>query len=95
MERRRVLLTVLGMALLLAACSAGVNQAVDVPGPDKEIAGFWTGIWHGIIAPITFLISLFSDNVNVYEVHNSGNWYDFGFVAGFMLIPGGSHSARS
>jgi hypothetical protein len=48
------------------------------------------GLWHGFIAPITFFISLFSDNVNIYEVHNSGNWYDFGFVVGAgLLLSGG------
>jgi len=43
---------------------------------------------------LTHLISLFTDTVNVYEVHNSGNWYDFGFVFGLSIIFGGSHGAR-
>jgi hypothetical protein len=33
-----------------------------------RFAGFWLGLWHGIICPVTFLISLFNDNVNIYEV---------------------------
>lgn len=53
------------------------------------MAGFWLGLWHGIIAPVTFLISLFTDNVNIYEVHNNGNWYDFGFVLGAGILFGG------
>ena len=67
------------MALLLAACAAGPNQLVDT-GPDP--AGFWLGLWQGLISPITFIVSLFTTNVNVYEVQNNGNWYDFGFMLG-------------
>ncbi len=44
---------------------------------------------HGVISPITFIISLFTDNVNLYEVFNSGNWYDFGFMFGVSIIFGG------
>jgi hypothetical protein len=27
--------------------------------------------------------------VNIYEVHNDGNWYDFGFVLGAGILFGG------
>jgi hypothetical protein len=68
-----------GTALLLAACAAGPNELVDT-GPDP--AGFWLGLWQGLISPITFIMSLFTPNVSVYEVQNNGNWYDFGFMLG-------------
>ena len=44
------------------------------------------GLWHGIITPVTFVISLFNENVNIYEVHNNGNWYNFGFVFGLSIV---------
>jgi hypothetical protein len=91
-KRKGFLAIVILMVLLLAACAAGVNPEVDLAGDDGEIAGFWTGLWHGIILPFTFLVSLFSDNVNVYEVFNSGAWYDFGFVMGAGVFLGGSGS---
>lgn len=75
--------------LLLAGCAAGTNPTVDVLDPDGKSARFWSGLWHGVISPVTFIISLFSDNVNVYEVYNSGNWYNFGFMFGVSLIFGG------
>jgi hypothetical protein len=34
-------------------------------------------------------VSLFSKNVNVYEVHNNGSWYNFGFVLGAGLFLSG------
>lgn len=64
-------------------------------GPEGGPAGFWLGFWQGVIAPITFIVSLFTDSVNVYEVHNNGNWYNFGFVLGAgILLSGGAAGAR-
>ena len=80
-------------ALLLASCAAGPN---DVAQTSTAAAGFWLGLWHGLISPVTFPISLFNENVSIYEVHNNGNWYDFGFMLGVSLVfsgPAGSGSA--
>ncbi len=77
------------MIVLLTACAAGANPAVDVPADDGNVAGFWLGLWHGIIIPVTFIVSLFSDTVSIYEVHNNGGWYDFGFVLGAGVFLGG------
>ena len=44
---------------------------------------------YGMIAPIAFLISLFSERVSMYEVHNSGGWYNLGFLLGAAMIWGG------
>lgn len=70
--------------------AAGPNEMVKTENPDGNVAGFWQGLWHGIIAPVTFVVSLFNENVGVYEVHNSGGWYDFGFILGMMIVFGGS-----
>lgn len=79
--------------LLLSSCAAGPNPAA---GTGEEPAGFLLGLWHGIILPVTFVISLFTDDVSVYEVVNNGNWYDFGFFLGVMLsLGGGGAGARS
>jgi hypothetical protein len=77
------------LAILLAACAAGTNPEVAIPDASGDVAGFWMGLWHGIIAPVTFVISLFTDDVNLYEVHNGGNWYDLGFVLGAGILFGG------
>lgn len=85
----RYLLLGLLVMLVLAACAPGTNPDVGVAAPDGGVAGFWLGLWHGIISPITFVISLFTDGVSLYEVHNNGNWYDFGFVLGAGILFGG------
>jgi len=89
--RRALLAAGLVLAVLaLAACAAGANSAVDTPAADGDVAGFWMGLWHGLILPITFIISLFTESVSVYEVHNSGGWYDAGLVLGAACSLGGS-----
>jgi hypothetical protein len=84
-------LRVLGVLLLLtlASCAAGPNTQRSVADAAGHVAGFWLGLWHGIIAPITFIISLFTNHVNVYQIHNNGNWYNFGFVLGAGILFGG------
>ena len=95
MTKKRLLLVFIAILamFLLAGCAAGTNPTVDIPDVDGKSAGFWSGLWHGVISPITFIISLFSDNVNIYEVYNSGNWYDFGFMLGVSIIFGGGARA--
>ena len=75
--------------LIIAACTAGANDLVNTVRAENEVAGFWLGLWHGIIAPVTFIISLFKDTISIYEVHNNGAWYNFGFLFGVMAISGG------
>lgn len=97
MKNKHVIYLFAGMmVLLLVSCLAGPNTVTDVPSPsDNKVAGFFMGLWHGIIAPVTFFISLFFDSVSMYEVHNSGGWYDFGFVLGAgILFGGGSRAAK-
>ncbi|OPY92148.1 MAG: hypothetical protein A4E73_01428 [Syntrophaceae bacterium PtaU1.Bin231] len=84
--------------LLLASCAPGPNTLRGTQDEAGKVAGFWKGIWHGFITPITFIVSLFNKNVNVYESRNSGGWYNFGYVLGLSMIFGGggrgSHGVR-
>ena len=88
-KRALAMVLVLGSVLLLAACAAGPNDVAGTAAADGDVAGFWLGLWHGLSVVITFVISLFTDSVSVYEVHNNGGWYDFGFILGLMISLGG------
>jgi hypothetical protein len=66
---------------------AGPGSRFQVPGAIP--AGFWAGLWHGLISPITFLVSLVNPNVRIYETNNRGRWYDFGFIVGVSGAFGG------
>lgn len=86
---------VLGVVLMLAGCAPGMNQLTNTPSPQGTVAGFGRGLWNGFISPVTFIISLFNKNVQIYEVHNNGGWYNFGFILGAMIIfGGGSRGSR-
>lgn len=75
------------LSILVAYCTAGPNSAA---GQGANVAGFWLGLWQGFIAPITFLVSLFNHSVGIYEVHNNGGWYNFGFLLGVSIFFSGS-----
>jgi hypothetical protein len=93
-------LTLLVLLLLLmnilAGCATGNNQYKGTANEHNLVAGFWLGIWQGFIAPFMFVASLFKSSLNIYEVHNNGAWYNFGYLFGLAsFFGGGGHgSAR-
>ena len=81
------LLIFIPLLLLLTSCAAG-----DAQFTPESLSGFWYDLWHGIISFISMIIHIFNDNVIVYEINNTGGWYDFGFLLGVISIwGGGSH----
>ena len=69
MHRSRIALTLtaVGMLMILSSCAAGPNT---LAGGDGQAAGFWLGLWQGLIIPITFIVSLFNSQVSIYEEHS-------------------------
>jgi len=82
------------LLFVLSSCVAGPNTVEKTPDTEGKIAGFWKGLWHGLIAPITFIISIFTKNIRFYEVHNNGFWYNLGFVLGAGLFLSGGILGR-
>ena len=74
--------------------SATPNELVNTASPKGNVAGFWQGLWHGFTLPFTFFISLFNPKVGLYESHNNGGWYNFGFFLGLMMILGGNKGVK-
>ena len=75
---------------------SGCADAIPIQySKDIEQVGFWYGLWHGFIAPFSFIISLFSDNVAIYAVYNNGGWYNFGYLFGLSIILGGGSKASN
>lgn len=68
-----------GLLLLLISCIPGDGSAST-----GDEAGFFSGIWHGWIAPFSLIISIFNKDISIYEVYNTGFWYDFGFYAAII-----------
>ena len=76
-----IAILILSLAVLTSGCAPGSGWAT----PEKP-AGFFTGIWHGWIAPISLIWGLFDSCIRAYEPINTGWWYDFGF---YIAIIGG------
>lgn len=86
MNKRYLILLVV---MFLTGCTAG-----DAQFTPEEPAGFWYGLWHGVIAVIALIIHLFNDAVQVYEVNNAGGWYDAGFLLGVIAVWGGGSQMK-
>ena len=73
---------VASLAILLCGCFPGGGSYSP-----REPAGFFSGVWHGWIAPVSLIVGVFKSDIRIYEPFNSGWWYDFGFyiavIAGF------------
>lgn len=63
-------------ALLSAACADVTN--IDAC-KTTEPYGFLGGLWHGIIAPVSFFLSLFMDDVAMYAVKQQRRLVRFRF----------------
>src|SRR6516225_3626422 len=87
------LVLVLLLLNLLVACAPGPNQSKGTENEQGSVAGFW--LWQGFIAPFVFVASLFKGSLGIYEVHNNGAWYNFGYLSGLACFFGGGGSGAA
>jgi hypothetical protein len=64
----------------------GPNPLVNQPDGQGRVARAVAGLWHGLIVPVTLVLSFFDSNVEIYEVHNAGSEYNFGFFLGEVIV---------
>lgn len=83
MKRIGLLAIMLSLMLVLGGCVPGDGTYTTDP------AGFFWGIWHGWIAPVSLILGLFNDTYRVYEVNNTGWFYDLGFYIAIISGFGG------
>jgi hypothetical protein len=91
MKKKTLIICIIAVSasLLLTGCIPG-----DGTYTTSDPAGFFWGIWHGWIAPISLIIGLFDQNIRVYETMNSGWWYDLGFYIAIISGFGGLSLTR-
>ncbi len=66
----------------------GPNPLVNTPDAHGSPAGILMGIWHGVISPVTLIVSFTNPGIQMYEVHNDGNQYNLGFYLGILILIG-------
>ena len=75
--------------LTLSGCIPGDgNATADNP------AGFFWGIWHGWVAPVSLIIGIFNRDIRLYETANTGWFYDLGFYIAVISGFGGLAFSR-
>ena len=79
MKKAAIFLIIL--LLIASSCIPG-----DGKNTSENKAGFFWGIWHGWIAPVSLIIGFFDRSIRVYEKNNNGWLYDLGF---YIAIIGG------
>ncbi|HTW91756.1 MAG TPA: hypothetical protein VMH22_08615 [bacterium] len=73
------------LMLVVAGCAPGSARYNVTAG---RPANFWAGFWHGLIIIITFIVSLFTSDVRIYESNNVGWAYNLGFILGASVSLG-------
>ncbi len=89
-QKSRVLyiVTIAALAMCLASC------ATQPPPSTSGPPGFFSGLLHGFLIVVSFIVGLFTD-YRIYAFPNSGGWYDFGYLIGVgICLGGGGASAR-
>jgi len=81
-------LVILALGVVLIALSACAERPMGHAGDPA----FIRGLIDGLLAPISFVLSLFSDTIRMYAFPNIGRWYDFGFLLGLSVWGGGAHT---
>ena len=76
-----IVLLVLCMLFLLGGCGPHRVASADA-------VGFNPGIWHGWIAPVSLVLSLFGA-YQIYEANNTGFFYNLGFYMAIISGFGG------
>ena len=89
--KKRVLV-IAGLLIMISMISG------CIPGDGSydagNLAGFFTGVWHGWIAPISLVLSFFDNDIRIYEVMNTGIMYDLGFYIAIISGFGGISLSR-
>ena len=77
------------LTAILCSCVPG-----DGKNTEEKPAGFFTGVWHGWIAPVSLIWSIFDKDISIYEVNNIGFWYNFGYYMAIISGFGGLAVSR-
>ncbi|MEM9853960.1 MAG: hypothetical protein AAF841_05840 [Pseudomonadota bacterium] len=84
----RALIALLALALL-GGCASALAAATEPEAPR-----FFWGLWHGLIAPISLIASIWVEEIAMYAVPNAGPLYDLGFLLGVLAWGGAGGSLR-
>ncbi len=88
---RNIAIILVITAILFFLASNAMPNVENYPVEDP--AGFFSGIWHGWIAPFSLIFSFFTGD-GIYAVNNTGFPYDLGFYISIISGFGGLSFSR-
>ena len=84
------------ISTIFPACLRTVCVATqDAQTVAANAPGFWQGLWHGLIFPLAWIVSLFTSHVTIYAVPNDGGWYNFGYFLGIVVFGVGARKSHT
>lgn len=91
------LMILAGLALVGAGIYIIVNHIGMVTRTNypATAAGFWNGLWHGLIVILAFIASWFDRNIILYQAYNNGFWYNLGYIIGLAIALGGAKNSQA
>lgn len=89
-------LMILGViAVVILGIYILVNRTGMPMKTSTDIAGFWLGLWQGVIVCLSFIASLFDKDIVLYQATNSGITYNLGYILGLCIsIGAGATSSK-
>jgi len=67
-----------------------LTRQKERPASTVELRASGSASGKALFAPLVFVVSLFRRDLSIYEVHNNGAWYNFGYLFGLACFFGGS-----
>ena len=87
MKTKNLTSAIIVVLVMIVLSSCATAQDIQ-PCVNGHVYGFLGGLWHGLIAPLSFFGSLAFDWIKVYAVNNTGAAYDGGFLFGVVISVG-------
>jgi len=102
MKRALIVVGLIALGLVLAACAAGSGES-EHAASGGVLSQLLLGFWHGLIAPVMLIIEVLDKfaphllpwNVKFYEARGTGVVYDIGFYFGLVGSPLLAHTGWS
>jgi hypothetical protein len=88
------LFVLVGVALIAFAVYIVINR-LGMATVSPQSAGFFLGLWQGIIVILAFIVSWFDSNITIYQAGNDGFWYNLGYILGLSIALGGGAKAST
>lgn len=72
------------LLLIVIFSFPGISNAFVIQSDYSSYApaGFFLGIWHGLLAPWSLIARWFISDIGMYAINNTGWFYDGGFLIG-------------